>query len=173
MKKEKQNTIGQGCKKEVKEGSVYHLMIGVRNFGAKSDQTMALLVGDTVIVGKTENVVLTDGVSKSFSDIYQAREKDSKKTKEGKLAKNITSTESGKNPRGMDAEGQDNEDFPKVKILTRHQKMQMQNNSSLADDRKQAEKILGHQSQLLKLKTQEMKERYNRGEFKLATLVQV
>jgi nucleosome binding factor SPN SPT16 subunit len=155
------------CSEVVKQGAVYYLTVGVKDIKNKEGQNMAFVVGDTVVIGKHENQILTNDIPKSFSSIFHDIPKP--KTKQREPPKVISESSSSR----FDEEapvGKIKYDFKEpVKIMTRLQKLQAKDPTIVNHSIEDGKRLTDHQRRLLKDKTREMRERYQRGEFILAT----
>ena len=52
----------------IEEGMVFGIRISLTGFNDKAEKA-TMMIGDTVIVNKNENVVVTEGISKKYQDI--------------------------------------------------------------------------------------------------------
>lgn len=147
--------------------------MGVRDLNIKGKEKIGIQIGDTVIVGKIENNILTSGVPKAFSDAYHQKEKTKRKSANSLGSKESVDMRKKKKIGNMDAEGSPSDSIPKVVIRTRRQKQQLDNGKNASDELEERNQMIEHQRQLVKDKNREMKERLNRGEFILANSIQM
>lgn len=176
LAKEKDFLVSGNSKEVVKQGAVYFLTVAVKDIKNKVGQNMAFMVGDTVIIGKHENAVLTESLPKSFSSIFHVDTKSNPTPKAEPKPKDKPAPKEEK--KEIHSNTFDEEVITKnfkyefkepVKILTRLQKMKARDPSVINQDLEEGKQLTEHQRQLLKDKTAELRERYLRGQFKLAT----
>lgn len=178
LAREANTIIGSRCSQVVKEGAVYYLTIGVKDLRNREGKQTAIIIGDTVLIGKNENSVLTSAIPKTFTAIQHPgpkpaiKEKAPPKVKEQpkttkQIAKNDAFEEEAA-PRNFKYEFKE-----PVKILTRLQKLQAKDPTIANQELEEGKRLTEHQRRLYKEKTNEMRERLRRGEFKLATSLPV
>lgn len=134
----------------------------------KRKEKIAVIVGDTVVIGKHGNEVITGAVSKAFSDVYRYKEKSKKKRAGSGSSRDSREQRNTKNTGTMDAERSDEAPVEKIQILTRRQKLQLKNGPTVNKEFEELNKIAEHQRTLVREKNEEMRERLARGDFILA-----